>query len=286
VNDNAHLIMRSNGGALEYTILASEFDYGPAEQPMTAVGCDHRTFSRSVLQCDAATKRLGMVPMAQCRPILWLPMALPIGVSTGFVSIALANALARTGLASANGRMQPPRLSEKQPSIRTDGLLTIQYVVERRHTGPFRMSPLSRLIQLLRIAKKHQARRRLRHRQHVSERHLRRLIDKQYVHRIVRLRPCPQPRRPGRDLTPTMQSVEHLIVGFCEDNRVRRFSFLRLLDAPGLHTKFCTRPDYFVQQARRMTVWLFAVTPTRFPALTKHAIIRAPTCVLPVAGGP
>lgn len=39
--------------------------------------------------------------MAQCRPILWLPMALPIGVSTGFVSVALANALARSGLAES-----------------------------------------------------------------------------------------------------------------------------------------------------------------------------------------
>jgi hypothetical protein len=39
--------------------------------------------------------------MSRCRPILWLPMALPIGVSTGFVSVALANALARAGLAES-----------------------------------------------------------------------------------------------------------------------------------------------------------------------------------------
>jgi hypothetical protein len=39
--------------------------------------------------------------MDQCRPILWLPMALPIGVSTGFVSVALADALARSGLAES-----------------------------------------------------------------------------------------------------------------------------------------------------------------------------------------
>ena len=39
--------------------------------------------------------------MPRCRPILWLPMALPIGVSTGFVSVALANALARAGLAES-----------------------------------------------------------------------------------------------------------------------------------------------------------------------------------------
>ena len=38
---------------------------------------------------------------SRCRPILWLPMALPIGVSTGFISAALANALARAGLAES-----------------------------------------------------------------------------------------------------------------------------------------------------------------------------------------
>ena len=39
--------------------------------------------------------------MSRCRPILWLPMALPIGVATGFVSVALGNALARAGLAES-----------------------------------------------------------------------------------------------------------------------------------------------------------------------------------------
>jgi hypothetical protein len=39
--------------------------------------------------------------VSRCRPILWLPMALPIGVSTGFVAVALANALARAGLAES-----------------------------------------------------------------------------------------------------------------------------------------------------------------------------------------
>jgi Major Facilitator Superfamily len=39
--------------------------------------------------------------MSRCRPILWLPMALPIGIATGFVAVALANALARAGLAES-----------------------------------------------------------------------------------------------------------------------------------------------------------------------------------------
>jgi MFS family permease len=39
--------------------------------------------------------------MSRLRPILWLPMALPIGVSTGFVAVALANALARAGVAES-----------------------------------------------------------------------------------------------------------------------------------------------------------------------------------------
>jgi MFS transporter, PAT family, beta-lactamase induction signal transducer AmpG len=39
--------------------------------------------------------------MPRCRPILWMPMALPIGVSTGFISVAFANALARSGLAES-----------------------------------------------------------------------------------------------------------------------------------------------------------------------------------------
>jgi MFS transporter, PAT family, beta-lactamase induction signal transducer AmpG len=36
--------------------------------------------------------------MSRCRPMLWLPLALPIGISGGFISVALANALARSGL--------------------------------------------------------------------------------------------------------------------------------------------------------------------------------------------
>jgi MFS transporter, PAT family, beta-lactamase induction signal transducer AmpG len=39
--------------------------------------------------------------MSRCRPILWLPLALPVGVSTGFISVALANALGRAGLAES-----------------------------------------------------------------------------------------------------------------------------------------------------------------------------------------
>jgi hypothetical protein len=36
--------------------------------------------------------------MHKCRPILWLPFALPIGVSTGYVATSIANALTRAGL--------------------------------------------------------------------------------------------------------------------------------------------------------------------------------------------
>jgi MFS transporter, PAT family, beta-lactamase induction signal transducer AmpG len=39
--------------------------------------------------------------MSRCRPPLWLPMALPVGVATGFVSVALANTLARAGFAES-----------------------------------------------------------------------------------------------------------------------------------------------------------------------------------------
>ena len=39
--------------------------------------------------------------MLRCRPILWLPMALPVGVATGFVSVAITNALARAGLSES-----------------------------------------------------------------------------------------------------------------------------------------------------------------------------------------
>ena len=35
-----------------------------------------------------------------------------------------------------------------------------------------------------------------------------------------------------------------------------------------------------------ITLWLFAVTPTRFPAATRSTIIRAPTVLLPEPGGP
>jgi hypothetical protein len=40
--------------------------------------------------------------MSRCRPMLWLLLALPIGIATGFVSVALANALARTGIAESD----------------------------------------------------------------------------------------------------------------------------------------------------------------------------------------
>ena len=35
-----------------------------------------------------------------------------------------------------------------------------------------------------------------------------------------------------------------------------------------------------------ITLWLFAVTPTRFPAATRSAIICAPTVLFPEPGGP
>ena len=35
-----------------------------------------------------------------------------------------------------------------------------------------------------------------------------------------------------------------------------------------------------------ITLWLFAVTPTRFPAATRSTIIRAPTVLFPDPGGP
>jgi hypothetical protein len=49
------------------------------------------------------------------------------------------------------------------------------------------MAALHRLVELLRIANQHHRLRRLRHREHIGERHLRSLIDEQDVHRLKRV---------------------------------------------------------------------------------------------------
>jgi hypothetical protein len=37
----------------------------------------------------------------QLRPVVWLPLGLPIGISSGFITAAMANDLARAGVSES-----------------------------------------------------------------------------------------------------------------------------------------------------------------------------------------
>jgi MFS transporter, PAT family, beta-lactamase induction signal transducer AmpG len=72
---------------------------GGQRQSVRSVPGSCRIFCRIAIKYGDSLLALGMDSMTGCRPILWLPMALPTGVATGFVSVALANTLARAGIA-------------------------------------------------------------------------------------------------------------------------------------------------------------------------------------------
>ena len=72
--------------------------------------------------------------------------------------------------------------------------------MQRRNIGAFGMATLHRLIELLRIAEQHDAGRRLRYRQHIGKRHLRRFIDKQHVDGLRGIGRCPEPGRAARHM--------------------------------------------------------------------------------------
>src|SRR4051794_26763700 len=95
--------------------------------------------------------------------------------------------------------MEPPSLLQEQSLIPTDGPLSAQNVVKRRHIDALWMAALHRLIQLLRITDQHHGFRRLRHRQYIGERHLRSFIHEQYVDALESIRPRPQPRSAATD---------------------------------------------------------------------------------------
>ena len=103
-------------------------------------------------------------------------------------SLPVIEELGRVG---ADRGMQPPGLFEEQPLVRRNGLFAAENVIERRHIGALGMAALHRLIELLRIANQHDGLRRLRHREHVGERHLRGFVDEKHVDGFERVRPRP-----------------------------------------------------------------------------------------------
>jgi hypothetical protein len=78
----------------------------------------------------------------------------------------------------ADRGMESPRFRQEEPTIRRNGRMRSENVVERRDINPVRVAALDRLLQLARIAQENDASRRLGDRENIGERHLRRLVDK------------------------------------------------------------------------------------------------------------
>jgi hypothetical protein len=75
---------------------------------------------------------------------------------------------------------------------------------------------MHRLVELLGIADEDHGFRCLRDRQHVGERHLRRLIHEQHIHHLKDFRRSLQPRCPCTDHSGVSQRREQVLIAFSE----------------------------------------------------------------------
>ena len=146
--------------------------------------------------------------------------------------------------------MEPPGLFEEQALVRRDRPLAAENVIERRHIGALRVAALHRLIELLRIADQHHRLRRLRHRKHVGERHLRGLVHEEHVDRLERVRPRPQPGRAAADRGgAAAQRREQVLISLGEGKAVLRvFDLIGLLAALQVDSQFVGRLDRRIDQ--------------------------------------
>jgi len=88
--------------------------------------------------------------------------------------------------------MQSPGLLQKQPVIRGNRSVRAKNVIQGRDPDPIGMTALGRLFELSRISQQNQATRSLRDGKHVCERHLRSLVDEEYVDAETGVRARPE----------------------------------------------------------------------------------------------
>ncbi len=104
----------------------------------------------------------------------------------------------KLGSVTADVGMKPPSFGEEESLVSVNRRFAVEQVVQRRDVRTFRMAALHRLLELLGVADQNHAPSRLRHREDVRERHLRRLIDEEHFHGVGGIGQRPEPCSPPR----------------------------------------------------------------------------------------
>ena len=172
-----------------------------------------------------------------------------------------------------------PGLLEEQALLGADGDPVAEDVSEGGDGRSRRVDALERLVELLGIAEQSDAVTGRRGGQHVRERHLAGLVDEQHVDRADHVGTGPQPVRSGGDVRlAAVEGAQDLVVVVREPDK--RIVWRRPRRRSSGSRADCTPASLAASQASSsrpvMTRWLFAVMPTRLPALTRATIIRAP----------
>ena len=161
------------------------------------------------------------------------------------------------------------------------------------------MNPLDGLVELAGVAEQDEAPRCLADGEGVREAHLSRLVDDEHVHRVGHLLTRPQPRGAAGEVGVaggeclghlrrwstawTMRSSGHPSPAFAFwiprtlDRRLSRTGLPS--DSPPVRPFSTNGPSAASHTAAsrlEITLWLLAVTPTRFPSASRSRIIRAP----------
>ena len=192
------------------------------------------------------------------------------------------------GRIGADARVQAPRAVEKKAEVVRHHLLAVEHMGKRRTIRPGWVRSLQWLVELLRIAEQHEVRGARRRGDRVRERHLAGFVDEQRVDAPDHVVPRPQPGGAAEHTlsvpSPRPSRAAALFLRWIASGYVRP-------SLPGFWPIATWTPHSCAMLAvfssnSPITLWLFAVTPTRFPAATRSTIIRAPTVLFPDPGGP
>ena len=149
------------------------------------------------------------------------------------------------------------------------------------------MHALQRLVQLLRVTQQEQVRGAGRGGQGVGQRHLAGLVDAEHVNCAVCLFARPKPRSSANDIQESGgQAVASVVGAFQVLEALGGGLVVGALADPDVDSPSLRPPARSFPASSPITLWLLAVTPTRFPASTRSTIISAPTVLLPEPGGP
>src|SRR5262245_14666244 len=103
---------------------------------------------------------------------------------------------------SADIRVHPVALFEKDAAIFWDGRRLAEQVLKNRRAGPRRMEPLRYLRKLKRIAEENQIPRCGPHRESIRERDLSGFVDDEVIDATIELMAREEPSRAGEKLSP------------------------------------------------------------------------------------